>query len=54
MYMCYLNVERKIYAPDETDDKVARVADAVAKRYKLKFAEEKSKRKLINKYQKQI
>lgn len=47
-------LERKIYAPDETDDKVARVAEAVAKRYKLRFAEEKSKRKLINKYQKQI
>ena len=47
-------LERKIYAPKEIDPKVARIADAVQKRYKLRFASEKSKNKLIDKYQEQI
>lgn len=42
-------LERKIY-PTDTSDRVARIADMVEKRYKLKFAKEKTKNKLIDKY----
>ena len=45
-------LERKIY-PTETTDRVARVAEAVKKRYNLKFAKGK-KNKLIEKYKGQI
>lgn len=47
-------LERKIYAPKETDGRVARIANMVQKRYKLRFAKEKSKGKLIDKYKDQI
>lgn len=47
-------LERKIYAPKETDPKVAKIAEVVQKRYKLRFAKEKTKRKLINKYKDEI
>ena len=45
-------LERKIY-PTQTTDRVARIADAVKKRYNLKFATGK-KNKLIDKYKSQI
>ncbi len=43
-------IERKIYAPTETDERVARIVDMVTKRYHLRFAKEKTKNKLIDKY----
>ncbi len=43
-------LERKIYAPDHTDERVAKIVDVVTKRYKLRFAKEKSKKALIEKY----
>ena len=46
-------LERKIY-PTETTEKVARVAEICAKRYNLRFAKEKSKNELIEKYKKGI
>lgn len=47
-------LERKIFAPKETSEKVNRVAELVQKRYKLKFVEGISKNKLIKKYKKEI
>lgn len=42
-------LERKIY-PTELSERVEKVANIVAKRYKLRFAQEKSKSKFIKKY----
>lgn len=47
-------LERKIFAPKQVDPKVARVAETIKKRYNLRFASEKSKGKLIDKYKDQI
>lgn len=46
-------LERKIY-PTKTNERVNRVADIVAKRYKLHFVQAKSKRDFLNKYKDQI
>lgn len=43
-------LERKIYPPKEKNERVDRIADIVAKRYKLKFAKEKSKKVFLKKY----
>lgn len=43
-------LERKIYPPKERNERVDRIADIVAKRYKLRFAEKKSKRSFLKKY----
>lgn len=43
-------LERKIYPPKERNERVDRIADIVAKRYKLRFAEKKSKREFLKKY----
>lgn len=43
-------LERKIYPPKEKNDRVDRIAEIVAKRYKLKFAKEKSKKVFLKKY----
>lgn len=42
--------ERKLYAPDEPDDKLARVSDLMLKKYNLRFAECKSTKQFLDKY----
>lgn len=46
-------LERKIY-PTKTNERVNRVADIVAKRYKLHFVKARSKSDFLNKYKDQI
>ena len=43
-------LERKIYPPKERNERVDRIAEVVAKRYKLRFAEKKSKKEFLKKY----
>lgn len=43
-------LERKIYPPKQKNERVDRIAEIVAKRYKLKFAKEKSKKVFLKKY----
>ncbi len=47
-------LERKIYPPKEKNERVDRIAEIVAKRYKLKFAKTKSKRQFLKKYKEGI
>lgn len=43
-------IERKIYPPKQIDKRVDKLADYVAKRYNLKFAEQTIKKEYISKY----
>ena len=43
-------LERKIYPPKQTNERVERIANIVAKRHKLRFATAKSKSEFIKKY----
>lgn len=43
-------LERRIYPPKEKNERVDRIADIVAKRYKLSFAQTKNKKEFIKKY----
>lgn len=47
-------LEYRLFPPKETDPRIARLSEVVMKRYKLHYAEEKSKKKFIQKYKKQI
>lgn len=44
-------LERRIFPPKEKNERVDRIAGIVAKRYKLRFAHEKSKKVFLKKYQ---
>ncbi len=43
-------LERKIFPPKEKNERVERIADVVARRYKLKFVDVKNKREFLKKY----
>lgn len=43
-------LERRIYPPKEKNERVDRIADIVAKRYKLSFAQAKNKKEFIKNY----
>lgn len=43
-------LERKIFPPKEKNERVDRIADIVARRYKLRFVQETSKKEFLKKY----
>ncbi len=43
-------VERKLYYPDEVDERLLRISDTILKKYNLKLAKTKNTREFIKKY----